>query len=87
MTLSELRSFSCCFTGHRIIKSIHSEHIHDIVYDKIVELHRQGYIYFLTGGALGFDTVSAQCVLRAKQIFPYTAYLSFAMYISVCQME
>lgn len=70
MTLSELRSISCCFTGHRIIKSVHSENIHELVYNKIVELHKQGYINFLTGGALGFDTVSAQCVLRAKQFYP-----------------
>lgn len=70
LTKNELRQISCCFTGHRTILPEHAQQLPNIVYDKIIELHKQGYINFLAGGALGFDTICAQAVLKAKQTYP-----------------
>lgn len=70
MNIKSIKPFACCFTGHRIIKSIHREHLFGIVQKSIFNLHKSGYIYFLTGGALGFDTIAAQCVLESASIFP-----------------
>ena len=36
----------------------------------LIELIDNGYIYFSTGGALGFDTLSAQTVLDLKSDYP-----------------
>ena len=61
----------CCFTGHRIIKN---EHI-DILPTKLslaikdlFEVHR--VCDFIAGGALGFDTVAAEAVLKARNENP-----------------
>ena len=70
MTLNELRQISCCFTGHRTILPQHVQILPSLVYDKIIELHKQGYVNFLAGGALGFDTICAQSVLLAKAKYP-----------------
>lgn len=57
---------TACFTGHRKISpEIRSELAARI--DKTVEeVYAQGYCCFLCGGALGFDTMAALAVLRAR---------------------
>lgn len=40
--------------------------------EKIVRgLISQGVIYYGAGGALGFDTIAAKCILKLKEEFPY----------------
>jgi len=56
-----------CFTGHR--KIIH-KNIEERVADVISVLAESGFSYFITGGAYGFDTVAAGCVLKAKKKYP-----------------
>lgn len=60
---------TCCFTGHRRI----SKWKHLIIKRKlksiIENLIKNGYVYFSTGGALGFDTIAAQTVLELKQVY------------------
>ena len=62
---------SCCFSGHRKLPSE----------PEVMELRRrmrramwlcakQGVINFLTGGALGFDTIAALEVLRMREEYP-----------------
>ena len=36
----------------------------------MIEAIEQGYRYFGCGGALGFDTLAAQTVLRLREIYP-----------------
>ena len=36
----------------------------------VIEAIEQGYRYFGCGGALGFDTLAAQTVLRLREIYP-----------------
>lgn len=55
----------CCFTGHRIIKMSKIEVNNRL--DKLIEyLVSKGVIYYGCGGALGFDTLAAEAVIRAR---------------------
>ena len=56
-----------CFTGHRSIKS---EYVSDLTLKLDVVIERcisKGFRRFLSGGALGFDTLAAKRVLEAKK--------------------
>ncbi len=66
-----MRDKTCCFTGHRKIPANLRALIAAEIEKRIVELIGQGYIIFETGGALGFDTVAAQVVLRVRNRYPY----------------
>lgn len=37
----------------------------------IIKLIEDGYIYFLTGGALGFDTLAAKTILALQTNYPH----------------
>ena len=63
----EDRSRACCFTGHRQIKSQHQPLIERVLLHAIKVLYNRGYRGFLAGGALGFDTIAAKAVLKAKE--------------------
>lgn len=61
---------TCCFTGHRTIPSDEYKKIHDCVMNLLDELYLQDYRYFGVGGALGFDTLAAECLLEYKKTHP-----------------
>ena len=52
----------CGFTGHRIIKG----KIKTRLEKEISNLCEKGYNTFFSGGALGFDTIAAQTVIKLK---------------------
>lgn len=60
-----------CFTGHRTVPpqdyAALNEQLHACVEDCIAK----GATTFRTGGALGFDTMAALCVLQARQNHPH----------------
>ena len=61
---------TCCFSGHR---DIPDEELHDVVERTkaaIREHYAKGVRTFKTGGALGFDTLSANLILKMKNEFP-----------------
>lgn len=60
-----------CFTGHRKISPENFEEISKRLEKMIVQLIEKGYTYFCAGGALGFDTLAAQTVLKLKTLYPY----------------
>jgi len=66
-----MKSQSCCFTGHRNIPANEHFQIQKRLEDEILNLIRQGVECFYAGGALGFDTMAALTVLKAKESFPY----------------
>lgn len=37
----------------------------------IIKLIEDGYVYFMTGGALGFDTLAAQTILALRTNYPH----------------
>ncbi len=64
------RETTCCFTGHRTI--LQSEkNLQKELENSICSLIDAGFVTFQSGGALGFDTLAAQTVLKLKNFFPH----------------
>lgn len=56
----------CCFTGHRYIHPQKKEQLTEELLAAIREAVSIGYRHFVTGGALGFDTLAALAVLQIR---------------------
>jgi len=69
--LIDLRVKTCCFTGHRVIPSGEKETIRSMLETAIEKAIQDGYRFFGAGGALGFDTLAAQTVLKLKRQYPH----------------
>ncbi len=59
------------FTGHRKIENSAMADLRHDLYSTVCSLILQGYDSFICGGALGFDTEAANCVLSFKSKFPH----------------
>lgn len=64
------KAFTCCFTGHRIITGELKISVFNQLCDTVRELYLNGITNFISGGALGFDTLAAFAVLHLKRKFP-----------------
>ena len=65
------RKMKCCaFTGHRKIEDRHKATISDLLSRAIAYAYSEGCRTFLTGGALGFDTLAAKEVIRFRLDHP-----------------
>lgn len=62
---------ACCFTGHRILSTAHREELPLRLERQIRNLIQDGICDFITGGALGFDTLAAEAVLKLRTEFPH----------------
>lgn len=60
------KKISCFFTGHRDIPQSRLDNIKLQVEGIIKTLYRDGYRIFICGGAVGFDQLCAETVLRLK---------------------
>lgn len=60
----------CAFTGHRRIEPRHRDKIDALVQRAIAFAYENGCSTFITGGALGFDTIAAKEVIRFKLSHP-----------------
>ena len=60
----------CAFTGHRKIEQRHRDRIDDLVRRAIQFAYESGCRTFITGGALGFDTLAAKEIIRFKLSHP-----------------
>ena len=68
----------CCFTGHRPQKmpwGYNEKNDKCVQYKNLIEktildLYQQGYKYFISGVAQGFDTYCAEIVLKIKKLHP-----------------
>ena len=65
-----MKERTACFTGHRTIPFLQRRKIEKRTEEALIEAIEQGYRFFGTGGALGFDTLAAQTVLRLKKTYP-----------------
>lgn len=63
------RETACFFTGHRAIPK--NSKMEQILYDTAKELIRMGVTDFITGGARGFDTLSARTVIKLKEEYSH----------------
>lgn len=65
-----MRSKTVCFTGHRELPADNLPEISKHLEDTLATLIEQGYRYFGAGGALGFDTLATQVILRLRERYP-----------------
>ncbi|MCI8387289.1 MAG: DUF1273 domain-containing protein [Clostridiales bacterium] len=65
-----MKRYTCCFTGHRDIPHEKVQDITNRIEEAVIMLIKQGYLYFGAGGALGFDTLAAQTVIKLKKSYP-----------------
>lgn len=61
---------SCSFTGHRRIPQDDFLNLQKRLQKIIKQLIKQGITTFYCGGALGFDTLAAQAVLKTRRFQP-----------------
>ena len=66
-----MRKKTCCFTGHRTIPPAILPGLSAELESTLLRLIQRGFCYFGAGGALGFDTLCAETVLRFKAQFPH----------------
>ncbi len=66
-----MKEFTCCFSGHRTLPKDKLSDISACLEQIIIEYINEGYRYFGTGGALGFDTLAAETVLKLKNKYPF----------------
>ena len=61
------KSNTCCFTGHRDISAMSFRELADRVDPLLQRLIKNGYKYFVCGGAIGFDTFAATYICSLKK--------------------
>ncbi len=65
-----MRNITCCFTGHRKLPKASLFSIRSEVCRQIQSAYNRGYRRFVSGGALGFDTLCATEVLSFREAHP-----------------
>ena len=60
----------CAFTGHRRIEAGHTERLTALLSRAISYAYSEGCRTFITGGALGFDTMAAKEIIRFRLSHP-----------------
>ena len=74
-----MRKQACCFTGHRVIPAEELETLTQKTEDIVRRLAKEGFVFFIAGGALGFDTLAAETVLRLRETEFPDIYLLLAI--------
>ncbi len=59
------RDNTCCFTGHRHIRTDDVQELPSLLDFTIQCLLEDGYKYFVCGGAMGFDMLAEKAVIRS----------------------
>lgn len=65
----EMRKKTACFTGHRQIQEPIAE-VERRVTETVEALIQKGYLYFMAGGARGFDALASEVILKLKTTYP-----------------
>lgn len=61
----------CCFTGHRVLTETERSIENRLAAALETLINAKGVDTFYAGGAVGFDTLAAMCVLRLKSKYPH----------------
>ena len=62
----------CCFTGNREIHAAKPSELYQKLRVTLIDLiENKGFTDFRAGGARGFDTLAALCVLELKTVYPH----------------
>ncbi len=84
--MDKLRLKTCCFSGHRDVKEKDIPAILSRVEAITDSLEAKGVIYYGVGGALGFDTLMAEYIIKRRErdnrlklieILPYPDYRKY----------
>ncbi len=67
MSINEPKT--CFFTGHRIISAANRSRLTELLFLEIENKIRENVTVFIAGGALGFDTMAAEAVIRMRSIY------------------
>lgn len=70
MEMGKKRLQTCCFTGHRQIPLSERTELAAMLERAVMDLYHRGVLYYGAGGAVGFDCLAAQTVLRLRDIYP-----------------
>ena len=62
-----LRDRTACFSGHRQIEKGHEKPLEAELLAEIERLIGEGFDVFISGMALGFDILAAECVIKLKE--------------------
>ena len=65
-----MREKTACFTGHRDIPKKDIRKTRKNTLNAIIKAYENGYRYFGSGGAVGYDLLAASCVLHLKKKYP-----------------
>lgn len=65
-----MEKHACSFSGHRQIYRIHQETLPEKLSHTIDILINSGITRFISGGAMGFDLMAAECVLKKRAEHP-----------------
>ncbi len=66
-----MQNRTVCFTGHRQISAEHMLALPALLKAEIGKQVEAGAVHFRAGGAVGFDTLAALCVLEQKKQHPH----------------
>ena len=69
--MNDVKAKTCCFSGHRRLPLDSLNIVKESLESNVEALIQNGYIYFGTGGALGFDTIAAQIILKLKEKYSH----------------
>ena len=69
--MPDLKKHTCCFTGHRDMPSDRKSDIRSQLKAAVERAIQNGYRFFGAGGALEFDTMAAQTVVKFKRQYPH----------------
>lgn len=70
---------TCFFTGHRFLSEAQKRQVYPALVQCILQMSRDGILYFCDGGALGFDLLCAQTVALLRQSFQKDVRLILAL--------
>lgn len=69
--VGRMQERTVCFTGHRNIAREHMMALPALLKAEIARQAEAGAVHFRAGGAVGFDTLAALCVLEQKKYYPH----------------
>lgn len=58
---------TCFFTGHRIISNLEIDLVKSQLNEELLNAVNRGFTHFITGGAVGFDTLAAEKILSMRE--------------------
>lgn len=69
---------ACFFTGHRRLPESRLDEIKELIWDKAEKLIIDYDVrYFISGGALGFDTIAAETIAELRELYPHIRLLMY----------